>query len=256
MLLLPYRAVLEINGVDALKFLQGITTNDMQQTSEDKLLYTFFTSAQGKYLADALIQKTNDGVLLEVPQMAANLLLEHFARYKLRHKITCSKSTLQVYVDTENGLIDPRSDNLWRRNYLQTANTDDNFDAYHKRRIASYVVEGGVDMLEYEKGFVLHYTNHLANNGVSFTKGCYLGQEVTTRMHFRQMINKTVTLLHGPQYAYHSPILNAEGVEIGFTLSHNSEDYGLALCNIEHLEPSVTINGVHYQMFSKNVVAS
>lgn len=196
------RGVIRVAGPDARDFLQGVVTCDMAPVSEHQAGYGALLTPQGKIIGDFLIVAVPDGegggFLLDVPQPLVGDLMKRLKLYKLRAKVTLDDLSLTSAVvasddgcalPDESGFVftDPRLPALGQRAItdatdLSSLATGDP-ERYHARRIALGVPEGGKDFVY---GDIFPHEALLdQNGGVSFRKGCYVGQEVVSRMQHR-----------------------------------------------------------------------
>jgi len=188
------RVAPEEDGENAGQFLQGLVTNDVTSALP---VYAALLSAQGKTLFDFLVWPGSHGaLLLDCEADAADDLVKRLSLYRLRRKlaITVDRS-LGVYWQAElgdGGAPDPRLASLGQR-WVATVSGDDQpvDDAYLRHRLALGVPEGRGEL-----GDVLWLeANADELNGVSFSKGCYVGQENTARMNWRQKVNRRVLVV-------------------------------------------------------------
>lgn len=232
--ILPHRVLVKVTGSEAKTFLQGLISNDINLARSDELLYSFFLSPQGKYLADFFVLKMEDGYFLDLPKDNAATVLKRLNMYRLRADVQIENSDLLVCI-ADHGYLDPRNAKLPKRAYLNAAESNQQaLDEYHRQRILLKVAEGGID-LHYDNGYILHYGAEFIN-GVSFTKGCYVGQEVTARMHHRDAVRKALFILEGDAFTQQQDVIQ-NGNRLGITLSY-CNGYGLALLNSAELNPS------------------
>ncbi|MES2253354.1 MAG: folate-binding protein [Pseudomonadota bacterium] len=194
---LTHRTIIEIKGEDTVAYLQGLTTNDMTRLRAGACLYTVFLNPQGKFINDAFaIMLAADHIWLDVEAEHAIALLKKLTMYKLRSNVTLGlRVDIGVYACFDESTFesdalvmqDPRTEDMGKRIYttaLQTqASTD--ISVYDKRRISLCVPDGARDV-PYERGFVMEYGFHQLN-AIDFQKGCYVGQELTARMHYRKL---------------------------------------------------------------------
>jgi tRNA-modifying protein YgfZ len=209
MSLLDDRGVVAVTGQDAGTFLDGLITNDMGLLAKQGAIFAGLLSPQGKILFDFFVVKAVEGYLLDVALAKADELVKRLTMYKLRAKVDVSNrsrdyATSAVWGPIDAGdpaissranrtsFIDPRSDELGARILaLQPhhgALVVEPADAYHAHRISLDVPEGGRD---YVFGDTFpHEALFDQVNGVSFTKGCYVGQEIVARMEHRGTARK------------------------------------------------------------------
>jgi tRNA-modifying protein YgfZ len=195
------RAVLRIAGEEARGFLQGLVTCDMAAISPARAGFGALLTPQGKIIADFFIVEAaaedGGGFLLDVPLVLSEALAKRLNLYKLRSKVTVEHlgDTAAIIVSASGGALpedagvvfsDPRLPAMGQRAITDRAHaqtlSDDGQD-YHARRIALGVPDGGKDFT-YGDAFP-HETLMDQLSGVSFSKGCYVGQEVVSRMEHR-----------------------------------------------------------------------
>ena len=190
------RAVIRISpqaeGEDATDFLQGLLTNDV---SGPLPAYAGLLTAQGKALFDMIVWPGASGdLLLDCEAAVADELIKRLSLYRLRRKLAISRDDdLAVHWAREaESAGDPRLPALGHR-WLAPASEDDEASdaAWLIHRLARGVPEGRAEL-----GDILWLeTNAAELNGVSFTKGCYVGQENTARMNWRQKINRRLLVV-------------------------------------------------------------
>jgi folate-binding protein YgfZ len=205
--LLPDRGVLKVAGDDARRFLNGLVTNDIAKVAPGRACYAALLTPQGKIIGDFIVAEapTEDGggFFLDVPKALARTLVDKLSFYKLRAKIRVEDLSEALGVmavwdgtgDSEYGLCyaDPRLAALgWRLMLpppLAAEAADDlgatlaDPEAYEAHRIALGVPRGGMDF-SYGDTFP-HEADMDQLGGVDFDKGCYVGQEVVSRVEHR-----------------------------------------------------------------------
>jgi len=190
------RGVLRVAGPDAAHFLQNIVTNDVEGLEAGALRFAALLTPQGKILFDFLIHRRSaDEFLLDVPADKAAELAKRLAMYRLRAKVEIRDESerLAVTADTQGAPLDPRAELGARRIVPRDAAPPADAGAraaYEARRVALCVPEGGRD---FSYGDVFpHDVNMDLLNGVDFGKGCYVGQEVISRMRHRGEIRRRI----------------------------------------------------------------
>ena len=180
-------------GEDVAGFLQGLVTSDVIGTLP---VWTGLLSAQGKALFDFLVWPTENGLLLDCEAEAAEELVKRLSLYRLRRKIAIARDdTLAVHWAPHLGdgaAPDPRLGDLGQRWIAPVSDGDESADgAWRAHRLGLGVPEGRAEL-----GDVLWLeTNAAELNGVSFSKGCYVGQENTARMNWRQKVNRRLVVV-------------------------------------------------------------
>ncbi len=196
------RGVIRISGEDARPFLQNLVTNDLDTVTPELAGYGALLTPQGKIICDFLIVAVPDdeggGFLLDTPLLQTADLMKRLKLYKLRAKVALDDLTeaTAVIAATDGGALpedaglvyaDPRLPRLGQRALTDRAGAAEiatvPMDDYHARRIALGIPEGGRDFA-YGDAFP-HEALLDQTGGVSFKKGCYIGQEVVSRMQHR-----------------------------------------------------------------------
>ncbi len=184
------RALIRLSGDDVRGFLQGLVTNDVLG---ELPVWAGLLTPQGKALFDFIIWADGDDVLIDCEADQAGALAKRLGIYRLRRQITIARDeTLFVHWSLEagQGFPDPRLAALgWR----WIASPTEFASGWHDHRHALGVAEGAEELGQ-DKTLWLE-TNAAELNGVSFTKGCYIGQENTARMNYRQKVNRRLFVL-------------------------------------------------------------
>jgi tRNA-modifying protein YgfZ len=184
------RALIRLSGDDVRGFLQGLVTNDVLG---DLPVWAGLLTPQGKALFDFIIWGEENDLLIDCEAEQADALAKRLKLYRLRRAITIERdSSLAVHwiADGDQGFPDPRQAALGRR---WLGSVDGPASGYHHRRHECGVVEG-IAELGSDKHLWLECRAR-EQNGVSFTKGCYVGQENTARMHHRDKVNRMLTVV-------------------------------------------------------------
>lgn len=192
------RAVIRLTpqeeGEDVAAFLQGLVTNDVTGPLP---VYAGLLTPQGKMLFDFIVWPAGHGeLLLDCEASAAEELAKRLSLYRLRRKIAIAVDpTVAVHWQKEpgdGGAADPRLADLGQRWLAPAGGADESADAaWLAHRLALGVPEGRADMQD----ILWLETNAVELNGVSFTKGCYVGQENTARMNWRQKVNRRLVVV-------------------------------------------------------------
>ena len=186
------RALLRLSGEDVRGFLQGLVTNDLDLLAEDRPLWAGLLTAQGKALFDFLLWADGEDVLIDCEAEQAEALARRLALYRLRRAITIALEpalAVQWSPDGNEGVLDPRLPALGRR-WLAPAGEPASGWLEHRLRLG---VAEGVAELGSDKTLWLE-CNAAELNGVSFGKGCYVGQENTARMNWRNKVNRRLVV--------------------------------------------------------------
>jgi folate-binding protein YgfZ len=179
---------------DVRDFLQGLVTQDMKARLP---LWAGLLSPQGKALFDFFLWEDCDDILIDAEAAQADALIRRLSIYRLRRKITIVVDPgLAVYwaVNEGEGIPDPRKAELGYR--WLAAPSDDDADvsaAYLAHRLSHGVTEGLAELGSEQTLWLEANADEL--NGVSFSKGCYVGQENTARMNWRQKISRRMVVV-------------------------------------------------------------
>ena len=184
------RAIVRLSGEDVRGFLQGLVTNDV---TGELPVWAGLLTPQGKCLFDFMVWSDGDHLLLDCEAEAADDLIKRLSIYRLRRKIEIARDpSLAVHwsLGSDDGAPDPRLAELGNR---WIAAPDDAASGWLEHRLRLGVCEGRAEL-----GDILWLECNAAElNGVSFTKGCYVGQENTARMNWRAKVNRRLMVLEG-----------------------------------------------------------
>lgn len=231
------RRLIAATGPDAAHFLQGLVTNDVKKAAAGPV-YAAMLTPQGKYLADFFVVAQPEGYWLDVAEDQAEPLLRRLSMYRLRAKVDLALTDLPVARGTgpapAGAVADPRHVALGWRLYGQVGDDGTDWDAL---RVALTIPETGIELTPdtyiLEAGFE-------RLNGVDFRKGCYVGQEVTARMHHKTVLAKgLLTVAVDGAAPVGSPILMADGREAG-VLYTQSGGRGIAHLRFDRIGPGLT----------------
>ena len=208
------RAVIRLSGEDVRGFLQGLVTSDV---AGELPVWAGLLTPQGKCLFDFMVWPDGDDVLLDCEGGAADDLIRRLGIYRLRRPIRIDRDdTLAVHssLDRREGVPDPRLAELGNR-WLGPA--DEAATGWLEHRLRLGVCEGRAEL-----GDILWLEcNAVELNGVSFTKGCFVGQENTARMNWRQKVNRRIVVVPAKTTG---PRTRALYPEIGLAVEHRRAD--------------------------------
>jgi len=279
---LTHRRILHVAGADSRHFLQGLISQDITLVNDTHSIWAAMLTAQGKYLFDFFVMAYGEDLLLDCDDSQAEALRKTLTLYKLRadvkiedwgssHHVVAalgdlSPLSLPLHAGRTQhfhggeiiAMVDPRSEEMAARIIapageaetwvLQRGYAQASIDDYETHRITLGIPRAGIDnvpqkTLLLENGFEeLH--------GVSFEKGCYVGQEVTARTKHRANLQKRLYIVQAdePLPPTGAEILLGERVVGDLRSSHGT--MGLAVLRNEAVEKAangegtLTINGV------------
>lgn len=239
--LLADRGVLRISGADAIPFLNGIVSNDVAKLADAEAgsaMFAGLLTPQGKILFDFICVRTSDGLVIDCWREQAAELAKKLSFYKLRAAVTVEDRSAALAVVVAAGgdaeataavktlpgamtYRDPRHSELGHRAIVacdvasQSAPTSqgDAPDAYDDLRIGLGVPEIGKD---YAPATTYpHEADYDLFNGVSFRKGCYVGQEVVSRMHHKAVVRHRFVRVSGTDALMKDSDITAGSAAIG-----------------------------------------
>lgn len=252
---LDERGLIRIEGSEARPFLQGLISNDMDILRPESAIYAALLTPQGKYLFDFLLYDRGDHLLLDGEKARLADLLRRLTMYRLRSKVTLADVSEELGVlavfdhkpisaaTLPTAVEDPRLPELGLRLVLPRVEMDGfiathgleraDFAEYDRLRLGLGVPDGSRDLvvdrsLLLESGFEeLH--------GVSFTKGCFVGQELTARTKHRGLVKRRLlpVRVDGPLPAPGTQVTR-RGKDAG-EIRSGAGDLALALLRLEQL---------------------
>ncbi|OAF14879.1 YgfZ/GcvT domain-containing protein [Bradyrhizobium neotropicale] len=279
---LPDRSVIKVAGEDARNFLNGLVTTDVDRLKPGLGRFGALLTPQGKIVVDFLITEVpsghGGGFLIDCPKPLADTLATKLKFYKLRAKVTVEDLSAdlgvlatwdgQLAAQPDLTFADPRDERLGHRilipEQLKQKLADligaELVDAseYEAQRIALGVPRGGLDFM-YSDAFP-HETNMDRLAGVDFDKGCYVGQEVVSRMQHRgtARTRSVKVVLEGPSPEAGAAIL-AGDKQVG-TIGSTADGKGIALVRIDRVADALdagqtlTAGGLALQLAEPEVV--
>ncbi len=238
------RGIILIEGKDRFKFIQGIISNDIELLRKKPSIYTSFLTPQGKFQNDFFISNFNGKFYLECDGSEREELVNKFEMYKLRLdvqikitsdlKIILSKNRLNFLESSPSSIIsfyDPRFDNcFFSRTYVDSNFLNEikkklieiNDNKYENLRLNNCIPDFSKDAIKNKSLLLEMRFDDL--NGISWTKGCYMGQEITARMKHRKIVKKQIfKVLIDFKNNLKNDITLEEKV-VGQLKSHNSTD--------------------------------
>jgi folate-binding protein YgfZ len=245
---LPDRALIAISGDERVEFLQGLVSNDVTLAKPGHAIWAALLTPQGKWFADFFIFDEDARYLLDVEAAQLVEIEKRLTRFRLRAKVVIQPDPGEVYAawggpppDDAIFAPDPRLEAAgWRvlGNDLPTNATADEYDAH---RLSLGLPDGSRDM-EAEKSVLLE-AGFDELGGVSWTKGCYMGQELTARTKYRGLVKRRLVPVRGESDlpGPGTPVLK-DGVEMG-TLRSARGKMGLALLRLEAIGQSLDCSG-------------
>lgn len=262
------RGVLAVDGPDSRDFLQGLVSNDVQRVAADRAIYAALLTPQGRYLHDFFIAAQGDSLLLDVEARRRDDLKRRLSMYKLRAKVALSDATdgwavaliygtaalerLGLPAEPGHGrpfgdglvYVDPRLAALGARALLPRPTAAESLAAaglapgdaagYDRLRLSLGIPDGSRD-LPVEKAILLE-NGFDELHGIDWSKGCYIGQELTARTKYRGLVRKRLMPVDivGPTPEPGTPLM-LDGKEAG-EMRGAVDGRGLAMIRLEYLD--------------------
>ncbi len=182
-------------GEDVRAFLQGLVTQDMHGPLP---VWAGLLSPQGKALFDFFLWPDSDDILIDCETAQANALIRRLSLYRLRRKIAIALDAgIGVYwsaSERPEAILDPRHPALGYRWIAPVSDSDEDASTlFRNHRLSLGICEGSAELGS--DATLWLEANAAELNGVSFTKGCYVGQENTARMNWRQKVNRRLVVV-------------------------------------------------------------
>ncbi len=232
---LAHRALLLVEGEEAEHFLEGLVTS--QLPANGQAVGSALLTPQGKLLFSFLISRTEAGFALETDSADSEALSKRLTLYKLRAKVTITPSDIAVSAGQGSALSDTRHADMPGREYGSAGAGD--LVAYHAHRATLGVLEGPDEIIanqDFPHDVALDLTD-----AVSFSKGCFVGQEVVSRVKHRGTARRRPILVKGKDLQAGQPITVGER-EVG-TVRMVAGDTGIAVVRLDHLTGDALVDG-------------
>jgi folate-binding protein YgfZ len=242
---LPSRALIRVAGPDARPFLHNLLTQDVETLATGEFRFGALLSPPGRLLFDLFLYGEADGVLLDVAADRRDALLQRLAMYKLRAAVTVEADDAPVFAgwpDAADGFAaDPRSPALGWRRYGGDVETNASEDDWQAHRLAVGVPDPAADAPS-DKTYPIEADFDLLN-GIDFAKGCFVGQETTSRMKRRGSIKNRMLPItfDGAPPAFGAEVLNGE-LRAGEVLT-GRDGAAMALLRLDRLDGQLTVEG-------------
>lgn len=221
------RAVISLTGSERTSFLNGLITGDAQSLPVNSTCWTAMLNAQGRIQTLFFLWKTETSLLLDLPKNQADSFMKSLRRFRLRadvqmegldHLVLTGAPDIPPPEKAIIQAVDPRHPALGWRALVPASSDDDNDFSKDPTLLSRRLLIGVPDDEDIIIGQTLVLEANMDHlNGVSWTKGCYLGQEVTARTHYRGLIKKRIL-----------PVVSVAGQVLpdGGTVTLNGQDVG------------------------------
>lgn len=220
--ILPARGVVELAGADRVAFLQGLVSNDVTKVAAGHCVWAALLTPQGKWLADFFIHWRPDALLLDCERGQAGEICERLQKFRLRSKIGLRDASAGFSVVVgwggeampEGAAPDPRVATAGWRWVTQRGDWPDLSEDYDLHRLQLGLPDGSRDLVSGQTVLLEARFDEL--NGISWDKGCYMGQELTARTKYRGLVKRRIVpvQVEGDMPAPGTPVLQGD-VRVG-----------------------------------------
>jgi len=254
---LTQNEIIKISGKDKCNFLQGIISNDIKNVENGKPIYSSILSPQGRFLYDFFVIKNQDSFLLECRKVHSFEILKKFNMHKLRSDVNFELQNnfeilllniedIDIVLESLKNKMhfsDPRFPKLLSRIYIKGSDFEKIINSSRLKEISNqdyknfrlkYFIPDFTEDAEIGKSLLMEMRFDKLN-GISWDKGCYMGQEVTARMKYRNIVKKQLFGVKINFNSFTDNDIKVEGESIGKLMSHNKE-YGISFINLKKLD--------------------
>ncbi|MFN3931701.1 MAG: YgfZ/GcvT domain-containing protein [Brevundimonas sp.] len=242
---LDSRALIRVSGPDARPFLHNLLTQDVETLAEGQLRFGALLSPPGRLLFDLFLWGEAAGVLLDVAADRREALLQRLSMYRLRAQVAVEADDRAVFASwpgvADGFTADPRAPDLGGRRYGGAAAVDATEADWQAHRLAVGVPDPATDAPS-DKTYPIEANFDLLN-GIDFQKGCFVGQETTSRMKRRGTIKTRMLPIafDGPAPAFGAEILNGD-LRAGEVLG-GRDGAAMALLRLDRIDGALTVDG-------------
>ena len=261
---LEHLSVIKVSGEDADEFLQGQMTQSTEAINNDRLHLTSFCNPQGRVLATALIQSWNEAYYLILSSDLIDDLITCLNRYILRSKVYLNKEEINIFginvseknnsdqsfIQSKNQSLRSLANDDSRLILLSYNDEEEQFQTISKEDWIIQDIKTGLPLIN--KINTIKYIPQMLNlddlNAVSFTKGCYTGQEVVARVQHRGKIKQRMYQLEIETDDFVSPQVEVRNIDkkvgsVVMSARSNNICHALAVINIDYADKNLSING-------------
>jgi hypothetical protein len=232
---LPNRSILVLTGPDTLALLERTVTHKVADWAEGEARYGALLTPQGKIIADYIAHRTTEGVRIDVHAEAAEDLLKRLKMFRLRSAVEIVRDEGLVSAIDVNGAADPRSSKLPKRAVVASGDAGDPLPGWDALAIAAGVPEWGRD---YRAADVFPTDINMdLMGGIDYRKGCFVGQEVASRMKRKGVIRKRTVRVRGSALGAGDEV--RAGASLIGTVTSAAEGDGLALIRTDRFAKAI-----------------
>ena len=232
---LPNRTILRLEGPDTLALLERTVTHTVAGWEVGAARYGALLTPQGKVIADYIAHRTTEGVLIDVHAEAAEDLMKRLKMFRLRSAVEIGRDDGLVSAIDVDGAADPRTGTLPRRSVVEAAKAEAPLPRWDALAISAGVPEWGRDYRAAEV-FPTDINMDLMD-GIDYRKGCFVGQEVASRMKRKALIRKRTVRVKGAALAAGAEV--RAGANLLGTVTSAADGEGLALIRTDRFAKAI-----------------
>ncbi len=267
---LEHLSVIKVSGDDADEFLQGQMTQDTEAINNELIHLTSFCSPQGRVIATAFVQTWNEAYYLILSTDLIDDLIAWLSRYILRSQVTISNEELNIFgisedkkknIDESHSLSSSQSlkrlANDHTRLILLSYDDAEKFQTIDKEKWIIQDINTGIPIIN--KHNTLKYIPQMLNldqlNAISFSKGCYTGQEVVARVQHRGKVKQRLYQIKTESGVVISPQEEVKNLDkkvghVVISKTHEDVCFGLAAINISQINNDLSVDGKSIKLIS------
>jgi folate-binding protein YgfZ len=241
---LSSRALVRVSGPDARPFLHNLLTQDVESLAAQDLRFAALLSPPGRLLFDLFLLGQDDGVLLDVAAERREALIQRLSMYRLRADVTIEPLDTPVMAawnaEADGFIVDPRAPGLGGRRYDGVTTPNATEADYLAHQLAVGVPASGDSVVD--RTYPIEADFDLLH-GIDFQKGCFVGQETTSRMWRRGAIRNRMLPItfDGPPPAMGAEVLNGD-LRAGEVMT-SQNGAAMALLRLDRLDGALTVDG-------------
>ena len=242
---LDSRALIRVSGPDARPFLHNLLTQDVETLAEGELRFGALLSPPGRLLFDLFLWGEPDGVVLDVAADRREALAQRLSMYKLRAQVTVEADQRAVFASwpevADGFTADPRVPGLGGRRISDEVGSNATEGDWQAHRLDLGVPDPALDAPS-DKTYPIEANFDLLN-GIDFQKGCFVGQETTSRMKRRGSVKTRMLPIafDGPTPRFGAEVLNGD-LRAGEVLS-GRDGAAMALLRLDRIDGALTVDG-------------
>ena len=225
-------SIIELSGNDSIKLFNNLSTNLIQENPQS-IVYSCLLTPNGRFMYDFLLIQEEEKKYIAVNKNFTDGLISYINMYKMSSNCTLSKTEMNISWNKNKGKFqDPRHQKLGFYEITNINSTDSSAD-FHSNRMQLQIADGFYNLTQKESIILDYGFDNI--NAISYTKGCYLGQELIARTHHTGIIRKKVHYFKCEHNLEKGTEILQNEVKIGKVLGGLNKEY-LALIKFENAD--------------------